>query len=73
MRLFTGCVTDRLLALPTPRRTPLRAAAELMEAGADSARIADDLFETVSRKQMELENRIMDTLECALRTAVPPW
>ena len=41
----------------------LRTAADLIDAGADSARITNDLFETVSRKRMTLENRIMDTLE----------
>lgn len=62
--LFTGCVTDTgCFRYSNTTANTLRTAAELMEAGADSARITNDLFETVSRKRMALENRIMDTLE----------
>ena len=61
--LFTGCVTDTgCFRYSNTTANTLRTAAELMEAGADSARITNDLFETVSRKRMALENRIMDTL-----------
>ena len=62
--LFTGCATDTgCFRYSNTTANTLRTAADLIDAGADSARITNDLFETVSRKRMTLENRIMDTLE----------
>ena len=62
--LYTGCATDTgcFRYSNTTART-LSTAADLIEEGADNARINNDLFETVSRKRMALENRIMDTLQ----------
>ena len=62
--LYTGCATDTgcFRYSNTTART-LSTAAELIRDGASSAWINNHLFETVSKKRMELEKRIMDTLQ----------
>ena len=61
--VMTSVIRHLGVPLTKPMADALFTGADLIDAGADSARITNDLFETVSRKRMTLENRIMDTLE----------
>lgn len=62
--LYTGLATDTgCFRYSNTRPATLRLAARLMELGADSARINKRMFETVSRGRLELENRVLGTLE----------
>lgn len=62
--IYTGLATDTgCFRYSNTRPKTLRCAAEMMERGAEFARINKTLFETSSRARLEIEREAMNTLE----------
>ncbi len=62
--LYTGLTTDTgCLRYPNATPATYRTAAFLMEKGADAAEINRVMFDTKSRARIEMERRVMDSME----------